>query len=88
MFTRVIVSRVPGERHLPAPGPVLRAKWTAYADVENETSAGEVVLRAADRRHVRQVEMNGSPADTCTAMLYATLQLSDYIFINMYNVFI
>lgn len=47
-----------GERRLPTPGPVLRTKRTVDAHVQNETSSNKVVLRAANRRHVRQIEMN------------------------------
>lgn len=57
IFFFFVFPATPGERRLPAPGSVLRAKRTVDAHVQNETSAGQVVLCAANRRHVHQVEV-------------------------------
>lgn len=56
-FFFFVFSPAPGERRLPAPGSVLRAKRTVDAHVQNETSASQVVLCSANRRHVHQVEV-------------------------------
>lgn len=56
-FLFFVFSPAPGERRLPPPGSVLRAKRTVDAHVQNETSTGQVVLCSANRRHVHQVEV-------------------------------